>query len=485
MMERPRRPARDPVAFQAVCLERSHPDVRRRESIPVFISAADRQSERARSRFSAALAHVRGLTGRLFPSAAELSRSFDLMPAPEAFDDGAINPLPDSSPIRDLPYGGVLYATDRSPATPDCGEPYYPSTRGQVVRLGVARIEVGDTTMSWEEARRISMLKNRPRNYPLKVTGIMEFGILESTRNALFDRGPPGDDPGAPGRRFASAINNKLATSRRKDVYIYVHGFKVVFENPALVAAELWHFLGYEGVFVAYAWPSTPKSLAYFGDADTAAGMARNLRELIRFIETDTDVERIHLIGYSAGTRLVTRVLEQMALINRNPPADGPRYGEKLGNVMLIGSDVDRGIFGAMVADGVLEVAEHMTVYVSSIDNALDLSRKLTGHVRVGAMFRREEMTPHLLNYFAEREDRLSRVNVSHASNSAAGNGHEYFRASPWVSSDILMTLAYRMTPAERGLVLDPETGVWEFSKDYVARLRKALAEKLGTAVAG
>jgi len=28
-----------------------------------------------------------------------------------------------------------------------------------------------------------------------------------------------------------------------KDVYVYVHGFKAVFDIPVLVAAELWHFL--------------------------------------------------------------------------------------------------------------------------------------------------------------------------------------------------------------------------------------------------
>lgn len=83
--------------------------------------------------------------------------------------------------------------------------------------------------------------------------------------------------------------------------------------------------------------------------------------------------------------------------------------------------------------------------------------------------------------YFAEREDRLSRIDVSHAAHAASGNGHAYFRSSPWVSSDILMTLAYQLDPAERGLALDPETGVWRFPSDYVARLRKALADRLPT----
>jgi esterase/lipase superfamily enzyme len=66
-----------------------------------------------------------------------------------------------------------------------------------------------------------------------------------------------------PGRQFSEAINERLRESDSKDVYIYVHGYKVEFENPTLVAAELWHFLGYDGAFVAYSWPSTRKTLAY------------------------------------------------------------------------------------------------------------------------------------------------------------------------------------------------------------------------------
>ena len=67
------------------------------------------------------------------------------------------------------------------------------------------------------------------------------------------------DQRSVPSEQFAAKVNAKLAISRAKDVFIYLHGYKVVFENPLLVASELWHFLGYEGVFIAFAWPSTPR----------------------------------------------------------------------------------------------------------------------------------------------------------------------------------------------------------------------------------
>jgi esterase/lipase superfamily enzyme len=99
----------------------------------------------------------------------------------------------------------------------------------------------------------------------LKVAGVDEFGVLAGSVGA-FD-GPPaaiGDE------RFAAAVNEKLARSAKKDVYIYVHGCLVVFENPVLVAAELWHYLGYGGVFIAYSWPAMPRKLAYFADLESA-----------------------------------------------------------------------------------------------------------------------------------------------------------------------------------------------------------------------
>jgi esterase/lipase superfamily enzyme len=73
-----------------------------------------------------------------------------------------------------------------------------------------------------------------------------------------------------PSREFVREIETRLARSPVKDIYIYVHGYKVNFENPLLVASEKWHFLGHEGAFIAFSWPSTPARLAYMKDIETA-----------------------------------------------------------------------------------------------------------------------------------------------------------------------------------------------------------------------
>lgn len=204
--------------------------------------------------------------------------------------------------------------------------------RGHVLRLGVAKVTAGKEGMTWEEARRISLLKNRPEDYPLKVTDVHEVGVLDRSINVLTEGLMYKDQLQLPGEQFVAKVNAKLAISRAKDVFIYVHGYKVVFENPLLVASELWHFLGYEGVFIAFAWPSTPSTLAYFSDLETATLSAGNLRILIQYLAEKTDARRIHIIGYSAETRVVAQAIDQLALMHACPGCNDSAKDLRIGH---------------------------------------------------------------------------------------------------------------------------------------------------------
>ena len=403
----------------------------------------------------------------------------ELMPAPDVYGDGLLNPLPESNPFDRIPYDGILFATDRSPATEDDPEQYYRNDRGQVVRLGLAEIQFGKKEFTWEFARHISMLKSRSEEYPVKISNVDEWGIMGSTIPYWFDVSLISEDERPPDAtdRFADAINAQLAASRKKHVYIYVHGYKVGFENPVLVSAELWHFLAYDGAFIAYAWPSTPSRFAYIKDSDTAAGYARNLRLLLQFVAENTDAEEIHVIGYSNGTRLVLRAIEQLALIHEGESADEIWEQLRLRNVILVGSDLDRGVFGSYMADGILNVSKHLSIYMSPHDKALGVSQFLTRRQRLGQLWggKGGEMHPLARRALIDYRDQLSFINVSAAEGSDTGNGHGYFRSSPWASSDVLMTLYYGLTPAQRGLVEQEDLPIYTFPSDYISRLWSAI----------
>jgi len=393
-----------------------------------------------------------------------------LMPAPDIYDTGVIDPFTDTNPLEQIPYEGILYATDREPDTTNFINNFYENKRGYLLRLGIGRIILGTNEMTWEEARQISLLKNRPQKYPIRISGVEEFGILDRSKSFVAPSENLGPEARIPAQRFTAMINAKLATSQRKDIFIYVHGYKVVFENPLLVASELWHFLGYDGVFIAYAWPSTPKKLAYASDLETAALSAHNFRILLEYLAEETDAERIHIIGYSAGTRVVIKGLMQMALNGECKSSGNFHEISRIGHVILVGSDFDRPLFGAYVADGLLNVAEDFSIYLSDSDRALNFSRWFFKQERLGQMWKDQKIPP-LVADFLRKNDNLIMIDVTDAEDSAKGNGHAYFRKSPWVSSDILSTLMYDLDPAKRGLQFTEEWPVWTFPADYITSL--------------
>jgi esterase/lipase superfamily enzyme len=131
----------------------------------------------------------------------------------------------------------------------------------------------------------------------------------------------------------------------------------------------------------------------------------------------------------------------------------------------LVASDVDPVLFAAHMADGVDKVGDGITLYESSRDRALDLSARILRRSRLGQILKRP-LPPGVADYLRQHPD-VVLVDVSEAEDIEVGNGHAYFRQSPWVSSDLLMTLRYRAAPGDRGLVRKEDGVIWTFPDSY------------------
>jgi hypothetical protein len=90
-------------------------------------------------------------------------------------------------------------------------------------------------------------------------------------------------------------------------------------------------------------------------------------------------------------------------------------------------------------------------------------------------MFEPGEMSLGAIEFLSNTPE-ISIIDVTEAADATVGNGHNYFRSSPWVSSDILMTLRYNLRPGDRGLVIGDKAPIWSFPPDYITRLRAAIA---------
>lgn len=401
--------------------------------------------------------------------------SYFLMQAPEIYDELEVNPFTDSDPIQIQDDPGILYATDRLASESPEKPPYYESGRGHLLRLGVADVWIVNENITWEETKKISLVKNRSRKYPMNVSSAQELGILPASvenRQELSGIDNDFDDTD----EFDRLLIKQMEGKNIRDVFIYVHGYKVTFINPILVANELWHYLGYEGAFIAYAWPATRSRWAYNHDLETATYSSRNMRRLIEHLSTIDQVERINIIAYSAGTRVVSEALWQLALKNNDDQKALDSL--KINNVILAGSDIDRDEAFGYASDGVLDLINRLTIYQSAKDKALSLSSLLFGRERLGQITRYERAENAFLMRYID-EGKLITIDVSKAADAFKKNGHSYFRDSPWVSSDVLITLRYELDPDERGLIFNEQNKLWEFPEDYIEQSRKRILEEI------
>jgi esterase/lipase superfamily enzyme len=209
---------------------------------------------------------------------------------------------------------------------------------------------------------------------------------------------------------------------------------------------------------------------------ETAALSSHYLQILLEYLSEETDAENIHIVGYSAGTRLVISALAKLAMVHADQDKASIRRKLKIGHVILTASDFDRQLFGIHLVKGLLKVPKTLTVYVSESDSALGFSRWLFNRERLGQMWKDRTLPDTAASYLRKRQE-LIFIDVTDAESAAAKNGHAYFRKSPWVSSDILMTLMHDFRPDERGLVQSGDISIWTFPSDYIQRLRSALLE--------
>jgi esterase/lipase superfamily enzyme len=138
--------------------------------------------------------------------------------------------------------------------------------------------------------------------------------------------------------------------------------------------------------------------------------------------------------------------------------------------VILIGSDMDRGLLGLQLSAGILDVVDGLTLYVSAKDRALRFARFLHGRDRAGEAF--QEGQPHAVaRAWLVDNPKLVIIDVTDVGDSTVEGGHRYFRKSPWVSSDLLMMLRFGLGPEARGLVRSDNPVMWRFPDDYIERL--------------
>jgi esterase/lipase superfamily enzyme len=178
----------------------------------------------------------------------------------------------------------------------------------------------------------------------------------------------------------AGAAATQLSESLRgKDSLLYVHGYNQTFESAALEAAQLSDGIGFKGNSVLFSWPSKGGLLDYGYDRESALLARDPFSDALSAILQDDFGAKLHLVAHSMGT-LVT-----LETIRSYRDRHGDKGLERVGALVLASPDIDADLFKASVAR-LGPWRDKILVITATNDRALDLSRRLAGGDRVGAL---------------------------------------------------------------------------------------------------
>jgi len=158
---------------------------------------------------------------------------------------------------------------------------------------------------------------------------------------------------------------------------LYVHGFYISFERGCRRALSIKESLGLEGRFVLFSWPSDGAILNYTQDESDLYWSVYPLRDVLDDMISRFGAGNTNLVGHSLGTRSIMLALVLLAQTQKQD--DTPLFNQ----VVLIAPDIDVGIFRQYLPL-IRPLMRNLTVYVSSNDNPLALSRQLHGYPRLG-----------------------------------------------------------------------------------------------------
>ena len=103
-----------------------------------------------------------------------------------------------------------------------------------------------------------------------------------------------------------------------------------------------------------------------------------HLKDFLLDLATQTGADSINVIAHSMGNRAMTAAIRQ---ISQQQHADAKPLFDR---IVLAAPDIDADYFRRDAAPALVKVADHVTLYASSDDQALIASRKVNGYPRAG-----------------------------------------------------------------------------------------------------
>lgn len=333
------------------------------------------------------------------------------------------SPAPQTAPVK-KPVVKVFFATDRNHVPSSPGPSKYfgtaensdPDPDGQHLVTGFVNVSIPPLHKEGELERPFKFWIIEFKEDAKKHIVLTELSVLK-------------------GEDFYGALRNEYGdrSPEKRTALVFIHGFKNNFDDAAYRTAQLAYDLNFEGVPIMYSWPSQDNLLKYDSDRAQANVSSPRLQYFLERIARESGAQRIHLVAHSMGNQLLVNALGGLA----QQPDIQPLFD----NVIMAAPDVDAQSFAKETWTNIKGAARRFTLYASSDDWALKVSRQLKGgapFVRLGEAGGDLVIIPG-----------LDTVDASGIDTNELG--HSYYHCKK-ILDDLQLLMAKGWTPLERKL---------------------------------
>ncbi len=246
-----------------------------------------------------------------------------------------------------------------------------------------------------------------------------------------------------------------LQDQSAKPLVIWIHGYKASFNDNNMYCAQIAYDLNMDTNILSFDWANSESFLGYARDTFQVKRSAKHLVDLLETISNEVKPQKIVIIAHSLGSQLVCLALQKMY---NNPNAKNV----KLDHVVFLAPNIDGEEFDQSFKSALAALVNRVTIYVSSDDNVLLLSKLLYNIDSIGlpehfsAKTNLDEIQAFLY-YGKEIPEKIDLVDVSFLAKKDLLKKHRIFLDRPVLED--LFWLLHNDYPAEKRHLLKYEQG--------------------------
>ncbi len=247
---------------------------------------------------------------------------------------------------------------------------------------------------------------------------------------------------------FVEQVQRFVEASPHRALLVVVHGFREAFPSALRKTAFLGHVLDIDAPTLVFDWPGNQgSSLAGYRRARRVAeASGAELARTLELIIGEIRPERVWLVANSMGAQVVA---DAFSVLYRD--ADWSDAETEIEDVVLTAPDVDHDEFDSHFKPKIMALAQTLTVYVSSNDRALLMSRLINRGRRRGESTLSPDQLEEAIRVselIDPDSDRIALVDVTPVNRTR--NFHNFNLETPEFFDDLYLRIINTDTPRSR-----------------------------------